>query len=118
MRPPETEEEIEQAMAFLARLSPAEIRALARAQEAADEPMPSVREERFERFEVVNDTPLERVGVPLQELKDLLAQHGAGPLGRQVNVRVRSGVAAFFSFVILAFWAIVAAAVVLYLFVH
>jgi hypothetical protein len=34
-------------------------------------------------------TPLDRLGLPMEEVKDLLALHGAGSFGRQVGVQVR-----------------------------
>jgi hypothetical protein len=34
-------------------------------------------------------TPLDRLGLPMEEVKDLLAFHGAGSFGRQVGVQVR-----------------------------
>src|SRR5215469_12126488 len=34
-------------------------------------------------------TPLDRLGLPMEEVKDLMALHGAGSFGRQVNVQVR-----------------------------
>jgi hypothetical protein len=34
-------------------------------------------------------TPLDRLGLPMEEVKDLLALHGAGSFGRQVGVEMR-----------------------------
>jgi hypothetical protein len=34
-------------------------------------------------------TPLDRLGLPMDEVKDLMALHEAGSLGRQVGVQVR-----------------------------
>jgi Na+-transporting methylmalonyl-CoA/oxaloacetate decarboxylase gamma subunit len=33
--------------------------------------------------------PLDRLGLPMEEVKDLMALHGAGSFGRQVGVQVR-----------------------------
>jgi hypothetical protein len=38
-------------------------------------------------------SPLEQVGVPIEELKDFLALHGAGKFGRQVKTQLRREVA-------------------------
>jgi hypothetical protein len=34
-------------------------------------------------------TPLDRLGLPMEEVKDLMALHGAGSFGRQIGVQVR-----------------------------
>ena len=68
-RPPETEDEIKAAIGWL--------------KETGQWP---------ENSKIKNGpgpTPLDRLGLPMKEVKDLLALHGAGSFGRQVGVQVR-----------------------------
>jgi hypothetical protein len=68
-RPPETEQEIKAAIGWL--------------KETGQWP---------ENGKIKNSrraTPLDRLGLPMEEVKDLLALHGAGGFGRQVGVQVR-----------------------------
>jgi hypothetical protein len=38
---------------------------------------------------VPRPTPFDRLGLPIEEVKDLMALHGAGSVGRQVGVQLR-----------------------------
>jgi hypothetical protein len=38
-------------------------------------------------------TPLEQIGLPMEQVKDLLALHGAGSLKRQVGTQIKREIA-------------------------